>query len=130
MCTALTSRPANAMNVPTISAMLESPSTGGTRSRAPSYGIWFGLPSISQANMKKIRNAARQDRARGSARCCRCPADDFIPSVTIEGREPEHDQHHRAHVEAVGREIGTTERRGQRRRAERQQRRDTASRCS
>ena len=57
MCTALTSRPANATNVPTTKAMLESPSNGGVMSLHPS-GAAEGLSSTSQANMNKIRASA------------------------------------------------------------------------
>src|SRR6478609_6504651 len=82
MCTAWISRPANAMNVPTTSAMLDNPLTGGVRSPTPVQGIWFGWSPTSQANMKTISAAAGMIVPR-TRPMFPIPADALTPRVTI-----------------------------------------------
>ena len=80
MWTALTSRPAKATKVPTTRAMLDSPVKGGIRSLSSS-GVADGLPSTSQANMKKISASAGTMVPRPTPRLL-SPAVVFIPLET------------------------------------------------
>ena len=112
MWTALTSRPAKATKVPTTSAMLDSPSNGGVTSLR-CIGAADPLPSISQANMKKIKASAGTMVPRPTPRLL-SPAVVFIPLDTTAGGDPESDEHDGTHVEAVAGQVGPTERGGER----------------
>ena len=120
MWTALTSRPAKATKVPTTRAMLDSPSNGGVTSLRCS-GAADGLPSISQANMKKISAKAGTMVPSPTPRLL-SPAVVCHPLGHHEGGQPEPHQHDGAHVEPVAGQVRPTERGGQRGGAEGEQR--------
>ena len=81
MCTALTSSPAKATKVPTTSAMLDRPDTGGTMSETAN-GICDGFESMSQANMNTIRKRAGVIVPRARPMLL-MPVLDFIPRLTM-----------------------------------------------
>ena len=121
MCTALTSRPANATKVrqPARCSTVRRPAGPGPTGRV----VDLGRLAVDQpGEHEEDEEQGRHDRAQRQADVADPGARLHSPADDPRG-EPEHDEHDGAHVGAVRRQIGSTERRCQRRRAERQQRR-------